>query len=95
MSKQWDIRVRAVVKMEGALRIILSDVMVDENSEVRLQATGAEELENKTLVGLKFGVVMPVDQLNRRGPGVKHADPFGLGFNRLSCVSLVLLKENI
>ena len=95
MRKQRDVRVRAIVKMERTFCIIFPNVVIDENSEMGLEATGAEKLEDKTLVGVKLGVAMPVDQLNGRCPGVEHADPFRFGLDGFPCVGLLLFKEDI
>ena len=95
MRKQRDVRVRAIVQMEGTFRIIFPNVVVDENSEMGLEATGAEKLEDKTFVGVKLGVAMPVDQLNSRCPGIEHANPFRLGLDGFPCIGLLLLKEDI
>lgn len=55
---------RAVIEVERALRVVLSNVVVDKDGKMWLETSRAKELENKTFVRVELGVAMPIDQLD-------------------------------
>ena len=65
MSEERDVGVCPVIEVERAFGVVLSDVMVNKNSDMGFGPASTENLEDETLVRIDLGLTMSEDKLDR------------------------------
>lgn len=83
----------AIIQPKRALRVAVSYVRVEPNSNGRFRWEGLEHLFNDSLVSLELVFSMNVDHCRSLSPSVEHTIPVGLGDDGPTFVELFFSNQ--